>query len=103
MKQKTLPFKVCRFLLKPKETWKKIFKLVNLISNGYSRKNLESASTQQKNIYFWQVLTFPKMSFFGKMQDSPDSPTFANQFCKDLPDSPTFAKQFGKYSPDLPD
>jgi hypothetical protein len=29
-----------------------------------------------------------------KCWDSPDSPTFANQFGKDSPDSPTFAKQF---------
>jgi hypothetical protein len=31
-----------------------------------------------------------------KCWDSPDSPTFANQFGKDSPDLPTFTKQFGR-------
>jgi hypothetical protein len=31
-----------------------------------------------------------------KCWDSPDSPTFANQFGKDSPDSLTFTKQFGR-------
>ena len=44
------------------------------------------------------VLT--KMAFFGNVPDSPDSPTFAKQFCEDLPELPTLAEQFGEYSPD---
>jgi hypothetical protein len=33
-----------------------------------------------KNIHFWRVLALAKMAFFGNLQDSPDSPTFAKQF-----------------------
>jgi hypothetical protein len=33
-----------------------------------------------KNINFWRVLALVKIAFFGKLQDSLDSPTFAKQF-----------------------
>ena len=59
-------------------------KLVFCVSNGYSPMNLANA----------------KKSFFSNVQASPDSLTFAKQFCEDLPDSPTFAKQFCEDSPD---
>jgi hypothetical protein len=51
---------------------------------------------------FWRVRVLAKMAIFGNMQDSPDSPTFAEPFTKDSPDSPTFAKLFTEYSPDSP-
>jgi transposase len=41
-----------------------------------------------------------KKAFFSNVRDSPDSLTFAKQFCEDLPDSLTFAKQFCEDSPD---
>jgi hypothetical protein len=51
---------------------------------------------------FWGVRVLAKRAIFGNMQDSPDSPPFAEPFTEDSPDSPTFAKPFTEYSPDSP-
>jgi hypothetical protein len=51
---------------------------------------------------FWRVRVLAKMAIFRNMQDSPYSPTFAEQFTEDSPDSPTFAKPITEYSPDSP-